>query len=266
MARSRAAGWTGDRRGHCRWRPATMRAQRGARAGLVGGKSRLRPCRGVARRAASTQASSSAMFAPCARKGSVGWAASPRMAAAPGPVPVRGHRVAEQAPEVDILDLVQPAADAGREALEGEAQVHRIVAQGPAFLGPAAAFLDRDDVAQGAAAQGIADEMAARPHVDLGHGRGAGVAGDHGAPGDLTGEERRGRAVQRGADAGMQAIGADQQRRPRWRSPCAVVDAGAGAGQIDGVDPLAAGGVCTPASPRAVEQEASIRSARWRKR
>jgi hypothetical protein len=74
------------------------------------------------------------------------------------------------------------------------------------------ALLDGDQIAQAAVTQGIADQMAPRTHVNFGHGGGAGVARNDRAPGDLAGEERRFRTVQRGADLGMKPVRADQKR------------------------------------------------------
>ena len=54
--------------------------------------------------------------------------------------------------------------------------------------------------------------MAARSHVNLGHRGGAGFARNERAPGDLAGEEGCFLAIERGPDAGMKAVGADQKR------------------------------------------------------
>jgi hypothetical protein len=145
--------------------------------------------------------------------------------------------MAEQSPEVHHFDAVEPAANPRAEVAEGPAQRVGIVAERPTFRGPRASLLDRDDVAQGAAAQRIADQMPAGTHLHLCHRPCVGASGDRGAPGDLSGEGGRAGTGQGRADQRVQPVGADQhlrlrhlaagrhQQRPR-------------AGQVDPFDPL----------------------------
>ena len=74
-------------------------------------------------------------------------------------------------------------------------------------------FFNGDNVAQGAAAQGIADKMAAFAHMHLCHGRIIKIAGDQCAPRHLICKERRGHAIQCRAGFGLNTIGANQNIR-----------------------------------------------------
>ena len=128
-------------------------------------------------------------------------------------MPAGGDLVTEEAPEMDLADPRQQVGDVRAETGEGGAQIFRIVPVRPAFGGPVVTLLDRDDVAEPAAAQRIGHKVAARPEVDprcrirpagFGHQR---------APGDLTGEMRRGGAVQQRPRGGMEPVGRHGQTR-----------------------------------------------------
>ncbi len=136
------------------------------------------------------------------------------MAAIPGV----GDRMAEEAPEPHVGHLLEPMAHPAVEACEGEAQIHRIVAQVPALLHPAFPLFDGHDIAHGAAAHGVAHEMAALAHMHLGHHRLARCGGDHRAPRHLIGEEGLRRPVQLGPHQRMQPVRADEQVRRIFRT------------------------------------------------
>ena len=136
-----------------------------------------------------------------------------------------------------LLDPVQPAAHPGRKPFKGQPQIHRIIAQGPAFLGPAAALFDRDDVALPAPPQRIADQMPPRPHMHLGQRCGILRLGQNRPPGHLPGEHRHCRPVQRRTRARLQPVRPDQQVRHVLR-PLRGDDARARPRQIDRLDPL----------------------------
>ena len=108
--------------------------------------------------------------------------------------------MAKQPPEPDLTDLIQPDPHLGIKSLKRLPHLRGIALLCPSFHRPIPPFLDRHDVAQRPAAQRIADQMAARPHENLGLFRCARLTRDQRPPGHLAGKERHLPPVQRGAN------------------------------------------------------------------
>jgi hypothetical protein len=171
-------------------------------------QARRRVSGSAASAATRLQASSSAMLAPCARKGSVGCAASPRSASWPSvQTGATGWRKRPQ--RCTVSTRSRRVADLGAEIHEGAAQVLRVVGMVPALGGPGVAFLHRHDVDEPAPPQRVAHQVAARAHEDMRLRRQGTVIGDRGAPGDLAGEEGAGPGVERGARGRVDAVGGE---------------------------------------------------------
>ena len=123
------------------------------------------------------------------------------------------HRVPEKTPQMHGPDPFEKRLHLRPEIGKGRAQGHRIIALAPAFGAPGGAFLNGHQVQQGAAAQGIADQMPVRAHMQPDVVQPAGVIGHQRAPRHLPGKERCARPVQLGPRHRMQPIGAHDQVR-----------------------------------------------------
>ena len=96
-------------------------------------------------------------------------------------------------------------------------QVCRIVRMVPAFGGPTVTLFYRDQIDQPPAAQRVADQMAARPHGDMGFVGVVEIIAHNGAPRDLTGELCLIRAIQHRSRAAVDPASINDQLCPPAR-------------------------------------------------